>query len=268
MHNGKYRRKRKKWVMLTVAMLLLLAAGVGGSIAYLLDKTDMVNNTFTPGRVTVDIAEEKTPTTKSNIRVQNTGNVPAYIRVTLVTYWTDADNKVVPQPDGGSVSTPSVKPGWSCADNIYYYNSSVAPGDLTDAMLVARSIQYLVYHLVHQCPLVGIAAANHIVQGPRGLGYISLLILRTARHNDGMHLDRRHLAVLGIAEVVLMNLHAHLRLSDRLDSILLQVPHGLIQLEFVGGIVEATLHRLVKLLAAHSHHLLDIPYLQRKQSEE
>ena len=141
MHNGKYRRKRKKWVMLTVAMLLLLAAGVGGSIAYLLDKTDMVNNTFTPGRVTVDIAEEKTPTTKSNIRVQNTGNVPAYIRVTLVTYWTDADNKVVPQPDGGSVSTPSVKPGWSCADNIYYYNSIVAPGDLTDAMLDPITIQ-------------------------------------------------------------------------------------------------------------------------------
>ena len=95
MRRGKYEktksRKNKKPTILIVSLIILLVAIVGGTVAYLQATTGSVTNTFTPSKVTIEPTESVDGTTKSDIKFQNTGNVPVYIRATLAIYWKDKD---------------------------------------------------------------------------------------------------------------------------------------------------------------------------------
>lgn len=148
MYSGQYhkpvrkRKTRKKPGILIVSLVLLLAVVVGGSVAFLQDTTNQVENTFTPAKVEIDPTEATTPTTKSDIKFQNTGDVPVYIRATLVIYWKDSEGNFVAPPSGGSVKVGDVdvhdaQPlnGWSKVGDIYYYDSPVPAGEWTGEML-------------------------------------------------------------------------------------------------------------------------------------
>lgn len=74
---------------------------------------------------------------KSDIQVQNTGNVPAYLRVRLVSYFVDAEGSI-------SGAEPSVYPeitlnsGWLAGENhTYYYTKPVEPNGLTPRIVRA-----------------------------------------------------------------------------------------------------------------------------------
>lgn len=143
MYQGRYhrpvkkRRAREKSNILIVSLVLMIGIVVGGTAAYLQDMTNTVENTFTPAKVEITMTETKTDTTKSEIEFQNTGDVPVYIRATLVVYWTDVidgEEQVIAKPDGASVSEPVAQSGWFKVGDIYYYESAVAPGDTTGAM--------------------------------------------------------------------------------------------------------------------------------------
>ena len=144
MRRGKYEktksRKNKKPAILIVSLIILLVAVVGGTEAYLQATTDSVTNTFTPAKVTIEPTESVDGTTKSDIKFQNTGNVPVYIRATLAVYWKDKDGDIVPQPDGGQVEGGAVESGWTQVGDLYYYKSQVAPGDWTGVMLSAITV--------------------------------------------------------------------------------------------------------------------------------
>ena len=159
MYKGKYqrparkRKARNQSSILIISLVLLIAVVVGGSMAYLQDTTNQVENTFTPAEVKVAIDEETTDTSKSGIQFQNTGNVPAYIRATLVVYWKDGEGNIVAPPAGSSVKVAysednkvdismaapknyaDPKLQWSREDAIYYYPTPVAPGGSTSVML-------------------------------------------------------------------------------------------------------------------------------------
>ena len=128
-------RKNKKPTILIVSLIILLVAIVGGTVAYLQATTGSVTNTFTPSKVTIEPTESVTDTTKSDIKFQNTGNVPVYIRATLAVYWKDKDGNIVPQPVGGQVEGGAVESDWTQVGDIYYYNSQVDPGQWTGVML-------------------------------------------------------------------------------------------------------------------------------------
>lgn len=131
----KSNRKMKTPVILIVSLVLLLVVAVGGTAAYLQAASDRVTNTFTPVQVDITPDETTTPETKTNIKFQNTGDVPVYIRATLVIYWKDNAGNIVPQPVGGAIQGGEVQSGWTEKNGIYYYDSAVASKDWTGIML-------------------------------------------------------------------------------------------------------------------------------------
>lgn len=156
MYSGQYqkpvrkRKTRKKPGILIVSLVLLLAVVVGGSVAFLQDTTNQVENTFTPAKVEIDPTESTesldeegyTEYTKSQISFSNPKDddaVPVYIRATLVVYWSDMINgeeQVIPKPAGATITGGTVLgTDWFQVGDIYYYGNQVGPGASTSVML-------------------------------------------------------------------------------------------------------------------------------------
>ncbi len=127
-------RWRKEFVLLCAIATLLLGF-VGTTVAYLFTATDPVENTFTPATVSNDIEENFDSVEKTNVTVENTGEVPVYVRATYVAYWVDADGKVYPEAPVVTVDM-GTENGWILrSDGIYYYSSVVPVGGSTNAFI-------------------------------------------------------------------------------------------------------------------------------------
>lgn len=127
---------RRKSIVLIAMVALLLTFTVSGTIAWLAASTDPVVNTFTPGQIQPDIVEEIEGNTKKSIKVTNTGNVDAYIRVAIVANWCDANNNVVCPYTG----TISITTDWFEQDGYYYHKAPVAGNGGTTSELLASPI--------------------------------------------------------------------------------------------------------------------------------
>lgn len=123
----KTRRRSGKMGAILVSVLLLLGVTVSGTLAYLTANTVPVKNTFTPSEVTNEIKEKFDGTTKTSIKVENTGDTEAYVRVKLVTYRV-ADDGVT--HIGGTATIPAFTLGsdWFEKGGYYYYAKPVAAG--------------------------------------------------------------------------------------------------------------------------------------------
>lgn len=124
----------KRSLVLVVSVLVLLLAVAGGTLAWLTAQ-DSVANTFTPAHVSCEVTENFDGTTKSNVNVENTSNIPAYIRVKLVTYRVNAQNQHI----GGTATIPDFTPGtnWVEHDGYYYYTLPVAASGTPAADLIS-----------------------------------------------------------------------------------------------------------------------------------
>ena len=135
--SGKTARKGRLTAMI-VSVVLILALAIGGTIAWMSTKTDSVVNTFNPSRVTCEVKEGFDGKVKTDVNVQNTGDIPAFIRVKLVSYRTnDAGDHI-----GGVAEAPSFNfgAGWVKYGDYYYYTKPVAPG-ATPAANLAEAIE-------------------------------------------------------------------------------------------------------------------------------
>ena len=110
---------------------------VGGTLAYLTIHTDPVVNQFTPSHVSCTVKEDFDGTTKRNVNVTNTSDIPAYIRVKLVSYRVNDQGQHI----GGTADLPAftLGTGWVKNGEYYYYTQPVAAGasptaNLTDSM--------------------------------------------------------------------------------------------------------------------------------------
>lgn len=142
--NGKRVMKTKKPVAL-VAILVLLCCAVAGTVAYLVTSTGPVTNTFTPASVTTQVEEEFDGTTKSNVRIQNTGNIDAYIRAAVIVNWADENGNVYggATPVAGiDYTTLKLQTGWIKVGDYYYYTSAV-PADNSTGTLFEPITQLL-----------------------------------------------------------------------------------------------------------------------------
>ena len=135
--NGKrvLKTNRKAPVAL-VAILVLLCCAVAGTVAFLVNKTDSVVNTFTPSKVTTYVEEEFNGQTKSNVKIQNTGDIDAYICVAVIVNWADASGNVYGEkPVEGTDYTISYNKTVQAdggqwiegSDGYWYYTKPVAP---------------------------------------------------------------------------------------------------------------------------------------------
>ena len=110
---------RKRQVALMLSLALILTAAIGGTVAYFMDSEWSISNLLI-GKVscTVEVANDN-----SSIKVTNTGNVPANIRVAVVANWSNYTGIHYTQPQ----VVIGRDAGWTynSADGFYYYNTTV-----------------------------------------------------------------------------------------------------------------------------------------------
>lgn len=157
-----------KRIIITVCAVLTCFMLVGGSIAWLTSISNDVKNEFTPGEVTITIVEEFEDDVKSNVRIGNTGNVDAYIRVALVPAWVDENGNVVAQQASlddctitwGEGVFDSENPVWFKGSDGYYYCTTPIPppkseerddlGNLTPILIKDCKVKDPVNGIPHQ----------------------------------------------------------------------------------------------------------------------
>lgn len=156
MYNGSHARAKKhsrirmnKLAILFIAVVMLIGAVVGSTVAFLVTKTAPVENKFTYASVSCTVSESFNGTTKEKVQIQNTGTTDAYIRATYVVNWLNKDGSIAPVPQGtipnGYTLSISENPdnAWTKGtDGYFYYLTPVAPGGLTDGSLVNCTMTY------------------------------------------------------------------------------------------------------------------------------
>jgi hypothetical protein len=150
--NNKPRIRMNKLAILFIAVVMLIGAVVGSTVAFLVTETAPVENKFTYANVTCAVAETFTPggTTKNDVKIQNTGTTDAYIRATYVVSWLNKDGSIAPVPQGTipngyelSISENPDKAWTKGTDGYFYYLTPVAPGHFTEGgSLVNCSVVY------------------------------------------------------------------------------------------------------------------------------
>ena len=134
------RKTRLRWnrsFVLVVSVLVLLVGIVGASLAYLTMKTPAVKNEFAYGKVSCEVLEDFDGTVKSNVRIKNTGNIPAYIRARVVVTWKNENGDIYgTKPQAGDYTLEINEAGWKTDANGYYYcTQPVAAGELTPILI-------------------------------------------------------------------------------------------------------------------------------------
>lgn len=156
MKNGKYQGRHEakaascgqkkihlngRLTAMVIATVMLLALAIGGTVAWLTDTSPAVVNTFTPSQVKCEVEETFNNKTgvKSNVKVQNTSDIPAFIRVKLVTYRTNGKGQHI----GGTASVPAFTPGegWQEHNGYYYYTQPVQPQAFTGILIEQIKLQ-------------------------------------------------------------------------------------------------------------------------------
>lgn len=156
MKNGKYQGRHEakaascgqkkihlngRLTAMVIATVMLLALAIGGTVAWLTDTSPAVVNTFTPSHVSCKVEEtfDNKAGVKSNVKVQNTSDIPAFIRVKLVTYRTNGKGEHI----GGMAAVPSFQPGanWVLHEGYYYYTQPVQPQNFTGILIDEIQLQ-------------------------------------------------------------------------------------------------------------------------------
>ena len=124
----------KRLAGLLVCLILMLCVTVGGTLAYVFTKTPTVENTFEPAQVSCAVVERFADNVKTDVRVQNTGDATAYIRVAVLTTWKYKDQNGVDhyhaQPPVKNIDyaiTYAEDPKWLPGDDGYWYYTYPVP---------------------------------------------------------------------------------------------------------------------------------------------
>ena len=126
-----------------MAVLLLLGAAVGSTVAFLIDKSEPVENTFEYAKVSCEVTEKFKNNTKEHVQVKNTGTIDAYIRATYVVNWVDAQGNIAASDPAGYSYNVTENPDskWTKgSDGYFYYTSPVVPGALTEGSLLTCTV--------------------------------------------------------------------------------------------------------------------------------
>lgn len=126
--------KHRIRTIVPVAILVVALVLCGTVLAYMFRQTEYEDNSFTPANVSCEVAEEFDGVQKKSIKVQNTGNIDAYLRVRLVSYWVDSAENIVAKPS--PMPEITLAEGWiKGSDNTYYYPTAVAQNGFTGELL-------------------------------------------------------------------------------------------------------------------------------------
>lgn len=144
----KANKRKKKISAVAICLLLTAVMAVGGTLAWLIDTSTTVTNTFKPAEVGNYVNETFDGTTKTNVTIKNNINnnekdpeiVDAYIRATVAVTWQDGNgNMLLASPNDYSL-VYAKDTGWiSASDEFWYYTSKVAPDGETGVFISSCS---------------------------------------------------------------------------------------------------------------------------------
>lgn len=138
--------KRKRIIALLVGGIFL--AGTVGTLAWL-SATGVLVNQFGIGSVTPSVQETLNGNVKSDVKAENTGTAPAYIRAAVDIYWQDGSGaRLWEEPKSGTdyviawsvadASGANSASSWvKASDGFYYWTSPVAPNTETDVLIAS-----------------------------------------------------------------------------------------------------------------------------------
>lgn len=126
----------KRSGILLAAVIVLLAGAVGGTWAFLVAQSEPVQNNFTYAHVSCRIDEKFENGVKSDVKIQNTGDIPAYIRARIVVTWKDANGNVsaVPVKDTDYTITFN-ETDWTQQGDYWYCNTAVDATKFTPVLI-------------------------------------------------------------------------------------------------------------------------------------
>ena len=136
----KIRHKKYKNNLFTQITIILLFCLVTGTIAYMI-KQSSITNEFIMGEVKTRIIEnfDSNNKTKKDVNIKNIGNVPAYIRATIVISWKDNEGKVlgeIPEENVDYSIKFSESSNWiKEEDGYYYYKKQIEPNESTEILI-------------------------------------------------------------------------------------------------------------------------------------
>ena len=152
-----YSRKPKRSIkpfLIAFCVCILACAAVSGSLAWLISAPGPVVNEFIPGEVTIQVDEtfDDEHTTKQNVSIKNTGNVPAYIRVALVPAWVDDEGNIAAKPaslklnDDCNIAWGKDGSGYEAdwfigSDGFYYCKTVIEPGASTPILIKSCTVK-------------------------------------------------------------------------------------------------------------------------------
>lgn len=127
--------RKKLWRPALWLMVLLLVLLSGTVAAYMIRRTGQTVNNFSPAVVQCQVAEAFDGSEKSSIRVTNTGNTDAYLRLRLVTYWVDENGNISGSRPSEDISLTPASGWFSKEKDTWYYPEPIAPGGTTPNLL-------------------------------------------------------------------------------------------------------------------------------------
>ena len=152
MYNGSHARAKKhsrirmnKLAILFIAVVMLIGAVVGSTVAFLVTETAPVENKFTYASISTEIKEIFDGEKKSDVRVVNNGDTTAYIRATYVINWLDKNGNIVSSvpSDYNYELELNIGNNWILGtDGFYYYKEPVAAGASTAGSLLTCKAVY------------------------------------------------------------------------------------------------------------------------------
>ena len=139
------RPRMSRTALVLAAVVLVLGAAIGGTVAWLATHTPGLTNTFTPGEVKCTVEETFENGVKSDVKIKNTGNTDAYIRAKVVVTWKDAAGNVYGGATPVEVTDYEISynaTDWSAVGDYWYCTQSVAPdatNNLTPVLINSAS---------------------------------------------------------------------------------------------------------------------------------
>lgn len=139
-YESKHPRRKGKILIISLAVLCLCILS-GSTLAYLITGTGSLFNSFAPGQVSCEVVGADNGYAE-NVKIKNTGNVPAYIRVAIVVTFEKDDgkeNSIVSSiaPDEGDYRIQFAEnTNWKKGvDGYWYYTEPVAAADTTQVLI-------------------------------------------------------------------------------------------------------------------------------------
>lgn len=136
--------KKKKRISTGIILLVVsLAVTCGITLAYMFTKSDVTVNKFEKAVIACEVKETFADgTSKTSVAVTNNSNIPAYLRVRLVSYWVSEDGE-----QDKIMAKPSALPKFELADgwidqgnNTYCYNKAIPVNGTTPNLLAEGSV--------------------------------------------------------------------------------------------------------------------------------